>query len=379
MNNRLIKIVLIATFAILWSCDNDEAEITVTPPRDHAVQFPEEEKLIEQFLKEYYPIITYNANGDVTNIEVKKVTLSTHESFFSYYYKVDDKIITFPEETNEGNIPTTYPRLFKKDFQHQGTRYSYWYFMVKPGAATTIPFGHTLPTSAKPTEHDGVLLDYKGYTLNLGLYDSTTKYALSENAFETTNYPTEFRLTGVVRGFSRILPKFGPSSTTTINNDGSVVRQGYGSGIMIFPSGMGYYNNSSTSIPAYSPLLFTFNLYNVKRFDLDQDGVMSYREDKNEDGYFYANFKGEIAHSLNDDSDNDSATDALDYDDDGDGLLTSLEVVDPSTGLPFLDKDFEKLKLQTYNCDGGTIPAFRNINKKRKVSFSSNVPTTTCN
>lgn len=368
MNNRLFKIVLIVVFSILWSCEDDDAGIVVTPPADHNVQFPKEEKLIEQFLTEYCPVITYNTAGDVTNIEVKKRQFLTDESFASFYHDlniIDNGIRKgIPEETNEGNIPTTYPRLIKKNFQHQGRTYSYWYFMVKPGAVTKIPYGYTQATSARPTEHDGVLLDYKGYTLKEGLYDSTTKYALNETPFETTNYPVELRLTGVIKGFSRILPKFGSSATTTINNDGSVVHQGYGSGIMIFPSGMGYYNNSSTSIPAYSPLLFTFNLYDVKRFDLDQDGIMSYREDLNNDGYFYANFSA----ALNDDTDGDGTTNALDYDDDGDGVITFLEVKDKTTGLPFLDKEHHNLTDGTilYICNNGNIPAYLNKDKKRK-------------
>jgi hypothetical protein len=384
MNNRLFKIVLIVVFSILWSCGDDDAEIVVTPPREHLVQFAFEEKNIEQFLTEYCPVITYNTAGDVTNIEVKKRQFSTDESFASFYHDlnvIENNGIRkgIPEETNEGKIPTTYPVLFKKNFQHQGIKYSYWYLMVKPGAVTKIPYGYTQSTSARPTEHDGVLLDYKGYTLKEGLYDSTTKYALNETAFETTNYPVELRLTGVIRGFSRILPKFGSSATTTINNDGSVVHQGYGSGIMIFPSGMGYYNNSSTNIPAYSPLLFTFNLYDVKRYDLDQDGIMSYREDLNKDGYFYANFSSNLnvdndgdgifdALTMNDDTDGDGTTNALDYDDDGDGVITFLEVKDKTTGLPFLDKEHHKLTDGTiqYICNNGNIPAYLNKDKKRK-------------
>jgi hypothetical protein len=366
INSKLLKILSIAIFAFSWSCSSDSTSITATPARDHAVQFLVEEKLIEQFLKEYYPVITYNSNGDVANIQVKKVQYSTDLSFASFYH-ANNTILSngnykgIDENVNESILPTTYPVLIKKNFFHQGTIYSYWYFMVKPGAVTKIPYGYTQATSARPTEYDGVILDYKGYTLKEGLFDSTIKYALSESSFETTNYPAELRLTGVVRGFSRILPKFGSSSTTTIGADGSVTYQGYGAGVMIFPSGMGYYNVSSTIIPAYSPLLFSFNLYDVKRFDQDQDGVMNFREDINRDGYFYAS----TSTLLNDDTDNDGTNDALDYDDDGDGIITFLEVKNPNTGIPFLDSEYDFLSLPDYT-NNSPIKAYLNINYKRQ-------------
>jgi hypothetical protein len=375
MKNKLLMLLFATILLGLYSCNDDATDFVVTPPRDHSVQFPVEEKLIELFLSNNCPKITYT-NGEVTKIEIIKLADANGlPTFKSYYYNQLDnssdgyRYKSVAEELNESNPAVfnigTYPRLIKKQFQHQGIPYSYWYFMVKPGAATKIPYGYTQATSARPTEYDGVLLDYKGYVIN-----SSNQI---ETPFEETNYPTELRLTGVIRGFSRILPKFGSSSTAIINNDGSVTYQNYGSGVMIFPSGMGYYNNSSTSIPAYSPLLFTFNLYDVKRYDHDQDGIMSYREDYNNDGYFYANFKSDVNHSLNDDNDKDGATDALDYDDDGDGIITALEVINATTGSPYLDKDYFRLNTtQTEdlhkNCLEGLIPAYLNNGRKRRVT-----------
>jgi hypothetical protein len=123
---------------------------------------------------------------------------------------------------------------------------------------------------------------------------------------------------------------------------------------MILPSGMGYYNNSSTNIPQYSPLVFSFNLYDVKRLDNDNDGILSYREDLYNDGYFYGNNNG-ISNTLNDDSDGDGTADSYDYDDDGDGLITYREVLNQLTGLPFLDSEYEKLSFSTFDTNGDYI------------------------
>ena len=368
MKNKFLMLLFATILLGLNSCNDDATDLVVTPPRDHAVQFSEEEKSIELFLANNCPKITYT-NGEVTKIEIIKLANANGlPTFKSFYYNVLDgnsdgyRYESTKEEENENTFTMTYPKLIKKQFQHQGIKYSYWYFIVKPGAVTKIPYGYTQATPARPTEYDGVLLDYKGYVIN-----SSNQV---ETPFEETNYPTELRLTGVIRGFSRILPKFGSSSTAIINNDGTVTYQNYGSGVMIFPSGMGYYNNSTTSIPAYSPLLFTFNLYDVKRYDFDQDGIMSFREDYNGDGYFYSNFDNNVNHNMNDDKDKDGVTDALDYDDDGDGIITYNEVIDPATGVPFLDKDFQKLSFTTNTCDGSTTAAYLNKNQIRKVSVN---------
>ena len=94
---------------------------------------------------------------------------------------------------------------------------------------------------------------------------------------------------------------------------------------MFLPSAFGYYNQSLSSIPAYSPLVFSFKLYAVKRADQDGDGVLSYLEDINGDGYL----------NKLDDTDGDGIPDYLDIDDDGDGVLTKNEIKDPITGLPY--------------------------------------------
>lgn len=364
MKNILIKIFVVTIAFSFWNCEEEDAKLTFTEARKHAEQFPVEEKAIEEFLTNYSPKITYNANNDVTKIEILRSTdpLAVGLPTFKSYYHADNSLTYtntytrkgIKEEVNENNFTGTYPRLIKKDFFHQGITYAYWYLMIKPGATTKIPYGYTTATSARPCELDGVLVDYKGFILKDTVHNSGLSHMLRAKAFDESNYPIEFRLNGVIKGWSRILPKFGSADITTVNGDGSVSYQNYGSGIMILPSGMGYYNNSSTNIPQYSPLVFSFNLYDVKRLDNDNDGILSYREDLYNDGYFYGNNNG-ISNTLNDDSDGDGTADSYDYDDDGDGLITYREVLNQLTGLPFLDSEYEKLSFSTFDTNGDYI------------------------
>ena len=106
------------------------------------------------------------------------------------------------------------------------------------------------------------------------------------------------------------------------------------------PSGLGYFNNGTVNIPAYSPLIFQINLNTLNIADHDNDGVNSLYEDIDNDHLFN-----------DDDTDSDNIPNYLDADDDGDGVLTKDEydanddgIVDDSDGdgIPdYLDNDEE--------------------------------------
>ena len=91
---------------------------------------------------------------------------------------------------------------------------------------------------------------------------------------------------------------------------------------MFLPSGLGYYNITQNTIPAYSPLIFVVKLYEVERMDQDADGIPSYIEDLNGDGYIYVLPADEVNP---DDTDGDNFPDYLDLDDDADLVLTRTE------------------------------------------------------
>jgi hypothetical protein len=89
------------------------------------------------------------------------------------------------------------------------------------------------------------------------------------------------------------------------------------------PSGLGYFSNSQTSIPAYSPLVFQVSLFTLNVTDHDSDGINSIDEDIDGDG-----------DPINDDSDGNSIPNLYDNDDDGDGIPTKEEYDQNNDGQP---------------------------------------------
>ena len=107
----------------------------------------------------------------------------------------------------------------------------------------------------------------------------------------------------------------------TINNNGTYSFENFGSGIVIFPSKLGYYERTVSSIPRYSPLIFQINLKTLNKTDHDSDGVDTIDEDLNKDNIFG-----------NDDTDSDGIPNYYDTDDDGDGILTKYELDSDNDG-----------------------------------------------
>ena len=101
----------------------------------------------------------------------------------------------------------------------------------------------------------------------------------------------------------------------------------FGAGVMFVPSGLAYYNQIRPLIPSYSPLVFSFKLYDVKRADQDGDGILSMYEDLDGDGIF-----------TDDDTDGDGVPNYLDADDDGDGYFTRTETKKPAAALDPLNE-----------------------------------------
>jgi FKBP-type peptidyl-prolyl cis-trans isomerase len=175
-----------------------------------------------------------------------------------------------------------------------------------------------------PTAADSVFITYKGMLLDLSKFD------------ERTN-PVWFESLSVVKGFSALMPHIKKAATPSINLDGTYAFDGFGSAAIFMPSALGYYNSFDTGVPAYSPLIFSVDLYTYKTSDYDGDSVPTHLEDIDGDGYF------------DDDTDNDGLPNFRDDDDDNDDILTREEydanndgVADDTDndGTPdYLDKD----------------------------------------
>lgn len=216
-----------------------------------------------------------------------------------------------------------------------------------------------------PSNVDQVFTAYRGEYLYKGTEQLNGVIPVISRQFEELANPQSFfSLTSVIRGWSEIFPQF-KKGTYSGNPDGTTSFFDFGAGVMFIPSGLAYYNGAKANIPAYSPLVFSFKLYEIHRVDHDGDGIYSYQEDLGTstinsvgdvtiidgvpDGYVYVLPEG-VANPDNTDGvaiaipgtnpveyyTTDEIPDFLDIDDDNDYFTTASEIKDPTgNAYPF--------------------------------------------
>lgn len=305
MNNFFKKILFVITCILLISCNRNEGS-SAEPLRDYTEQYNTDIAKIEKFLQTHY------------------VEIVNHPGFS------DDQDVTFIEIPDGGTQTPIWdmPNLVK-DFTVDQNDITYKVYYLKQ----TEGVGET------PCNVDDVLSAYKGqyiFTITEEV-DGTDVEKLKINTFESTPNPQSFlSLITAIKGWGEIFPNF-KTGTYTSNTDGSVTYNGFGAGIMFLPSALGYYGSAISSIPAYSPLIFNFKLYEIRRNDQDGDGIDSYLEDINNDGYVRVLAEGVVNP---DNSDDDEIPDFLDVDDDGDQVSTKEETAYINTSDPELKKRY---------------------------------------
>lgn len=290
--NTIHKLVLTLVLGLLLaSCSKNDSP-SAAPKRDYAEQYAKDNDSIEEFLQTHYMEIV-NHPGFEDDQDVTFTEIPVGGTQVSVWDETDDhrKLRTHTVEQNE-------------------ITYTIYYINFRDGVGE------------KPTNVDGVYSSYKGTLLNGTVFDAAT------------NPQSLFNLESVIKGWSEIFPQFA-SGTYSSNADGSTSYFDFGAGVMFLPSGLGYYNISQSTIPAYSPLIFNIKLFEVERLDQDGDGIPSYLEDLDGDGYIRLFDEG-IDNP--DDTDGDGFPDYLDLDDDGDLVLTRTEriqYIDPDTEEKF--------------------------------------------
>lgn len=272
----------------LFSCSKSGNDVETVPLRDYATQYATEIKDIEEYLKTYY---------------IEEVTAD-----------FDIKISKIPTGGTQKSVwdQTMYPLKFREVDLH-GVKYKLYYLILNQGVGES------------PTNVDAVFTAYKGSLLDGTVFD------VSNNA------QIQFNLDGssisggkgvFVKGWPEFFPKL-KTGTYTSNADGTVSYKNYGAGVVFIPSDLAYYDSGSETIPAYSPLVFNVKLYEIQRYDHDGDGIPSYQEDIDGDGYMYS-FTDTTLYPTKpttnpDDTDSDGVPDCFDVDDDGDNYTTKLE------------------------------------------------------
>ena len=313
MNKFKYYFILSITSLSLFSCSKDDVAAEVAPPREFAVQYATDITDIEEYLKTYsITVVSHPGFADDQDVSFKKIaTGGTEPSIFSYLNSA------------------TFPRLLSRDVKIHDITYKLYYLVLREGVGK------------QPCNVDEVLTAYKGE------YLSRTKVAdvetLGATFFEENKNPQQFfSLPSTIVGWGESFPKF-RGGTYSSNPDGTVSYRDFGAGVFFIPWGLGYFSQGKGGLPAYAPLIFSIKLYEINRLDSDGDGVQNFQEDLNNDGYIY-NYSNKLNYPTfpaddiryADDSDKDGILNALDTDDDGDGISTRKEITDANGVLiPF--------------------------------------------
>jgi len=312
MNKIKFYFILLIAAITVNSCNKDDN--TIAPPKPYAEQYPIDIAIIEDYLKANY-ITVVNNPGAVNDQDVTIAKLDADHPTSIWDQKV-------------------YP-LKSRNVQLHGIVYKLYYLVLREGVGES------------PCNVDGVLTAYKGEYLASETASGTT--TITSTLFQEVRSPnTIFELYGTIRGWKEVFPqlKYGTSKS---NADGTVTYNDFGAGVMFLPSGLGYYNNAQDGIPSYSPLVFSVKLFAIKRSDLeynivngvvlpDPDGVLSYQEDRDGDGYMWTKAELPVDAVNPDDTDGDGNPDFNDFDDDGDGFATKGEIKDANGDYYAFDK-----------------------------------------
>jgi hypothetical protein len=274
------------TALIITSCGNDDDAAGVVI-RDRGEVYAEDILELEQYLETH----TYNYD------DFDPSSTGDFEIVFDSLRAVNEDRIALADR----------PELQRYSITRDGIDYNYFVLEVRRGTG-----------EKQPTYADSVLVRYKGFLL-----DSTV--------FDSARSSVWFDLPRLVEGFGLGVTKFNEASSLNQGVDGSLTFDGSGVGAVFMPSGLGYFSTPRTSIPAYSPIIFSFNLRRVQTTDHDGDGILSIFEDIDRDENLRS---GAI-----DNTDGDDFFNYLDSDDDGDGIPTRVEISDEDGNLLIINGD----------------------------------------
>jgi len=299
MNKHFFSLLYLSlTLIIVFSCSSDSSDDqqTALPPNEIGPQYTKENDSIIDFLKNHF--YNYDDFENISSNEQIELKIDSIKGDNLNKTPLFNQVTTMSVDILNSN--------------DEKISHNLYYIITRPGVGES------------PTVADSVFVSYKGMLI-------------SNSTFDTRKNPVWLDQTSVVRGFQEFTPLL-KKGNVIVNNNGTYSFENFGSGIVIFPSKLGYYEKPTSSIPAYSPLIFQVNLKTLNTTDHDSDGVNSIEEDLNNDHIF-----------TNDDTDSDGIPNFYDNDDDGDGIPTKDEydsdddgVVDDSDqdGIPdYLDID----------------------------------------
>ena len=274
MRNQLNVLFILSLTFFVSTCSEDDDETTSTPPRDRTEQQASDMDTLQNYFETHY----YNS-GALNAI--------------STYPTLNDIVITKLEEdeTLPPNTTLLSDAVEAKTTTYKDVNYTYYILSIEEGLGD------------HPHFTDQVRVNYEGNTMD-------------DEVFENSVNPIDLELIIAVPGWNRVIPQFKTSNTFSNNSDGTVTFENYGIGVMFLPSGLSYFNSATTGVPAYSCLVFKFELLQYKIMDHDNDFIPSYMEDEDNNMDVF-----------DDNTDGDRFYNFDDNDDDGDGYKTFREVL----------------------------------------------------
>jgi len=297
-NFKFLLPIVALTLILVSSCQgDDDPEDNFIPARDRAEENIDSTLEVERYLNTHF----YN-----------------YEEFENPPAGFDFKIrFDTIADANADKTPLIEQVDFKmvQDRVNEDVSYKLYYLKVIEGQGE------------QPSFPDIVRINYEGtYVVD--------EDGIKENKlFDSAVTPIQFDLTLIVNGLQDALIEFKASTGLIDNPDGTVIYENFGVGAVFMQSGLGYYVNpppgAAVSIPVYSQLIFTFQLFQTEIGDQDNDGVPSVLEDVNGNGL-----------EEDDDTDSDNQSNYFDPDDDGDGRPTRDEIeINEDGTITFPDTD----------------------------------------
>lgn len=283
---------MIGLLFITASCKKDDDIPPPPPPRDRGEEAIRAQAEIEAFLETHF----YNYEefaADPENFKLKFDTIAG-------------------DNANKTPLMQQVDFLMVDDVIDTDVTYKMYYLNVREGEGE------------KPHFSDYTINTYEGRLMNLDLFDSSV-IPVRFNLVDGPNNP------GIIRGLQQAIIQFRGASNVISNPDGTLTFENYGIGAVFIPSGLGYYQYppAAGGLNPYDQLIFSFELFASEVADHDGDGIPSYMEDLNGNGYL-----------MDDDTDGDGIPNYLDDDDDGDGRLTKYEIeLDGDGNITFPDVD----------------------------------------
>ena len=277
------SVLLISTILFITSCSNDDNNVNT---------IIDLEPVLDQYILENDSIVTYMKTHfynyeDFQNLASNSsvdLVIDTIAGDNSNKVSIFDQVTTFTVDIVDEN--------------DEIVPHNMYYIINREG------------NGQNPSVADSVFVSYKGFR------------PYSDDVFDSKPFPVWLDNVFNIRGFKEFT-SFLKRGDVIINNDGTYDFENFGIGFVIMPSKLGYYDNSTSKIPAYSPLIFQVNLHTLNVTDHDLDTINSIEEDLNGDNDLF-----------NDDTDEDGIPNFQDIDDDNDGILTKDEYDQNGDNVP---------------------------------------------